>query len=312
MSSNREPVQRIVDFYSRKTLDLLEDQMKKSDLEKSDSFESIAYQPSLSELARHKDDIEYEREETIALWATMFAGITFMSDNIKNDRLNEKQGQYLIENLTLRCAQLLRDSTLDRDDLRVLYQTPQLQEAWTKINLLTGRFAGYPPFVQVFTSFQKLYTGLQSLASDDAQMDKFSDLFGSSMAISGNDNDIGHQSASTVGFGSNAPQAFEPPRPSMPIEQALEILQLPPELLGSDWLTLTKTVRAQVLELVNLNKGSGKGRYFKQAGQALINYSKDRAGYGGKRRTMKVKKHFRKTKKRFVKKGKKTRVRRNK
>jgi hypothetical protein len=34
-------------------------------------------------------------------------------------------------------------------------------------------------------------------------------------------------------------------------------------------------------------------------------------GGGGKRRTMKIKKHFRKTKKRIYKKGKKTRVRRN-
>jgi len=306
MSSNREPVQRIVDFYSRKTLDLLEDQMKKSR-----PFELIAYQPSESEVARHEDDIEYDREETIALWATMFAGITFMCDNLANDRLTQYQAQYLIENLTLRCAQLLRDSTLDRDDLRVLYQTPQLQEAWTKINLLTGRFAGYPPFVKVFNSFQELYTGLQSLASDDAKMDEFSDLFGS-VAISGHDDNRGHQSASTVGFGSNAPQAFVAPRPTMSPEEACGVLDLPTELLGSDWLTLTKTVRAQVLELVKLNKGSGKGRYFKQAGQALINYSKDRAGYGGKRRTMKVKKHFRKTKKRFVKKGKKTRVRRNK
>ena len=50
----------------------------------------------------------------------------------------------------------------------------------------------------------------------------------------------------------------------------------------------------------------------KLAGQRLINYSKERAGGGGKRRTMKVKKNVRKTKKRFVKRGKKTRVRRNK
>ena len=291
MSSNREPVQRIVDFYSRKTLDLLEDQMKKSR-----PFELIAYQPSESEVARHEDDIEYDREETIALWATMFAGITFMCDNLKNDRLTPERAQYLIENLTLRCAQLLRDSTLDRDDLRVLYQTPQLQEAWTKINLLTERFAGYPPFVQVFTSFQELYTGLQSLASDDAQMDEFSDLFGSSMAISGNDNDIGHQSASTVGFGSNAPQAFVAPRPimSLPImslEDACGVLDLTPELLGSDWLTLTKTVRARVKEIVLSNQHSPQNcRMAKLAGQRLINYSKERAGGGGKRRTMKVKK----------------------
>jgi hypothetical protein len=307
MSSNREPVKKIVDFYSQKTLELLEDQMKKSE-----PFESIAYQPSLSELGRHEDDIEYEREETIALWATMFAGITFMCDKLESNQLNQKQAEYLIENLTLRCAQLLRDSPLDRDDLRVLYRTPQLQEAWTKINQLKGRFAGYPQFVQVFTSFQELYTDLERLAEDDAQMDKFSDLFGSSVSMSGHDDDRGHQSASTVGFGSNAPQAFVAPRPSMSPEDACVVLGLPKELLGSDWLTLTKTVRARVKELIISNRGSGRGRFIKQAGQALINYSKDNAGYGGKRRTMKVKKHFKKTKKRFVKKGKKTKVRRNK
>jgi hypothetical protein len=309
MSSKREPVERIVNFYSQKTLELLENEMTNDE-----PFEVILYHPSQSALARIEDDTEYDREETIGLWATMFAGITFMCDNLVNGILTPERAEYLIENLTHRCVQLLRYSTLNDADLRELSKTSQWKFVVEKMSnskiqeYFSSSEKGLELLGHVIECFKKLQAKRDSLA----QMDSLSSRFGSSMAISGNDNDIGHQSASTVGFGSNAPQAFEPPRPSMPIEQALEILQLPPELLGSDWLTLTKTVRAQVLELVNLNKGSGKGRYFKQAGQALINYSKDRAGYGGKRRTMKVKKHFRKTKKRFVKKGKKTRVRRNK
>jgi|688.fasta_scaffold404059_2 hypothetical protein len=306
MSSKREPVERIVNFYSQKTLELLENEMTNDE-----PFEVILYHPSQSALARIEDDTEYDREETIGLWAAMFAGITFMCDNIANGRLTPKQAGFLIENLTLRCDQLLRDTTLDDDDLRVLYRTPQLQKAWTKINnpQIIERFAGHSPFVQVFNSFKELHTRLETLA----QMDSLSSRLGSSMAISGPDVDRGHQTASASRFGSNTPQAFEAPRPTMSLEDACRVLGLPTELLRSDWLTLTKTVKAQVKEIVLSNQNSPQNcRMAKLAGQRLINYSRGNAGGGGKRRTMKVKKHFRKTKKRFVKRGKKTRVRRNK
>jgi hypothetical protein len=302
-------VERIVDFYSRKTLELLENEMSNDK-----PFESILYQPSLSDLARHEDDTEYDREETIGLWATMFAGIMFMCDNLVNGRLTPERAEYLIENLTHRCAQLLRYSTLNDADLRELSKTSQWKFVVEKMSnskiqeYFSSSEKGFELLQHVRECFEKLQAKRDSLA----QMDNLSSMFGSAVSMSGPDVDRRDHTASSSSFGSNAPQAFVAPRPTMSPEEACGVLGLPTELLRSDWLTLTKTVRAQVLELVNLNKGSGKGRYFKQAGQALINYSKDRAGYGGKRRTMKVKKHFRKTKKRFVKKGKKTRVRRNK
>ena len=311
MSSNRASVERIVNFYSQKTLELLENEMGNDE-----SFEVILYQPSLSDLARIEDDTEYDREETIGLWATMFAGITFMCDNLVNRRLTPKQAQILIENLTLRCTQLLRDSNrLKQDDLRALYQTPQLREAWTKINnpQIFEMFNGYTPFVQVFESFYKLHAGLESLAHDDAQVDSLSSRFGSAVSMSGSDVDRRHHTASSSSFGSNAPQAFVAPRPTMSPEEACRELGIATELLQSDWLTLTKTVKDRVLKIVSSNQDNPDACIMaKRAGQRLINYSKERAGRGGKRRTMKVKKHFRKTKKRVVKRGKKTRVRRNK
>jgi hypothetical protein len=297
MSSNREPVERIVNYYSLMILRLLE-----KEIEGRGSFESIIYQPSESALARIYKDEEYDREESIALWATMFACISFMCDNIKNNRLTPEQSQILIENLTRRCSQLLRETTLNQADLRALYLTPQLIDAWRKINnpQIFEMFNGYAPFIDVFTSFKELHARLQSLA----QMDALSDQFGSAVSMSGHDDNTGQQTASASGFGSNT-QQFQKPRPSISPEVACSELDLKTELLGKDWLTLTKTVRARVLEIVSSNQHNPENCIrAKRAGQALINYSKGMAGVGGKRRTMK-------TKKRFVKRGKKTRMRRN-
>jgi hypothetical protein len=298
MSSIREPVESIVHFYSVGTLSFLEKEIE----EGGSSFESIIYQPSESSLARIEDDNEYDREESIALWATMFACITFMCDNIENHRLTPEQSRILIENLTRRCTQLLRETNLNQADLRALYLTTQLQQAWAKINQpqIFEMFNGYAPFIDVFTSFQKLRARLQSLA----QMDALSDQFRSMVYMGGPDDDRGQHTASVSSFGSNA-QQFQKPRPSMSPQYACNVLDLKTELLGKDWLTLTKTVRARVLEIVSGNQHNPENCIrAKQAGQALINYSKERAGLGGGRRTMK-------TKKRFVKRGKKTRMRRN-
>lgn len=302
MSSNHEPVERIVNFYSQKTLELLENEMRNDE-----PFEVILYQPSLSNLARIEDDTEYEREETIGLWATMFAGITFMCDNLGNGRLTPERAEYLIENLTHMCVQLLRDSTLDQDDLRELSKTIQWKLVVDKIS--NSKIQDY---------FSRSEKGLELLGQviecfNKLQMDNLSSMFGSTVSMSGSDVDRRHHTASSSSFGSNAPQAFVSPQPSMSPEHACEVLGLQQDLLRSNWLTLTKAVKDRVLQIVSLNQDNPDACIrAKRAGQVLINYSKERAGGGGKRRTMKVKKNVRKTKKTFIKKGKKTRVRRNK
>jgi hypothetical protein len=122
----------------------------------------------------------------------------------------------------------------------------------------------------------------------------FTSAFGTPPSLSYQSHTLDRQQQQPQDFGVRAPV-------TMSLEDALSLLEYSSvDEIGNQFKLTAKVVSLKKSDPAN-------GQKYVDAGNIIRNYLKK----AGKRRTMKVKKHFRKTKKRFVKRVKKTRVQRN-
>jgi hypothetical protein len=316
----------LFDYFCTATYTLLEEQ----GTEANKFFSRVEYMPYECLLVKNNpsDINEFNRVHAIGLWATLFSSIGFVSDKMEKKQLNPDQLRVAFQRVSHMCSLLLTGTNLPHKYLVFIRSTPYYKHVEKVLmdGIFIREFSG-DEFENVRRCFSNIGLEITTQEFRGIRLDDDSDTgkatgevtvapgsltFNPGFAFSAN-----AQPQTGFAFSANAQQvqnqSAAAPSSSMSVDEALHVLGFgKEELLGGNWITQKNAIKKRVSLIVSTATNDEISAKAKEAGQFLINYSKDNAGYGGKRRTMKVKKHFRKTKKRFVKKGKKTRVRRNK
>jgi hypothetical protein len=290
------------------------------------------------------------RVKTIALWATLFASIYWINTKMSRDNPNIDYLRAALRRITYVCAvELNSASSLLYGDLPAISHTREfgkilsilmdpvflqlfhseelqvVQACFLKlgVNIITegvgemnldssssasssssaaapvdvrgswlGRVVEQNKQIQQLQQLQQRAQASPSIPF--AQSTSFTSNFGPPVNLPYATNTGQQPQAQAQGFGVSAPV-------TMTLEQALNLLGYRDiGEIGSLW-----DLNDKVKELKR--NDPDKSMLYTDAGKIVRKILKE----GGKRRTMKVKKHFIKTKKRIYKKGKKTRVRRN-